>query len=167
MRFGFFVTLKDQPKVRTFAFGYRPHEYNALRKKIDYKLTVNVEIRPHFKGDYLGRPVESASLGPHLEGICQPRTDTRDPNTQALGVIARMGKIIPAPKQNNFYQELREFVLATLIKRGVKPLAPDADLSFDNWIEHTNYPEWRRKELRKINEDNIKLNEHKLSLIHI
>lgn len=129
---------------------------------MEYKTTLDVDIKPHFKGDYLGRPVESASLGPHLEGICQPRVDTRDPTTQALGVMARMGKVIPAPKDDQFYNKLKKFVLNTLVKRGVKPLSPDADLSFDTWILNTNYPEWRRSQLRKVNEDRLKLDETKV-----
>lgn len=37
-------------------------------------------------------------------------------------------------------------------KKHLKPLPFDEDLSFENWLSHTNYPLWRKEELRKENE---------------
>jgi hypothetical protein len=39
------------------------------------------------------------------------------------------------------------------MKRHLKPLPPDEDYSFDHWIQGTNYPAWRKDELRRIKSD--------------
>jgi len=107
----------------------------------------------------MGRAVELASLGPHLDGVCLPHVDTRNRETQALGVMARMGKVLPELKDPNFYTELAIFVKEELGRRGIKPLAPDTDLTFETWLDNTNYPAWRKEELKTVEQEIFKLDE--------
>jgi hypothetical protein len=47
-------------------------------------------------------------------------------------------------KVRRFHQFVREYVETHYI-----PIPPEADLTFETWLLNTNYPEWRKKELRE------------------
>jgi hypothetical protein len=62
------------------------------------------------------------------------------------GACKRFGTLPPEPDPE-WLTEFSEFV-AKWMRDNLHPLDPTCDTSFERWIAHTNYPEWRREELR-------------------
>lgn len=145
--------------LRLLAFGYRPHEVLPLRTALSTRDDVDLLLHDFDKADRLGRAVEMCAMGPILNGLCMPHVDTRDNETQALGVLGRMGKKLPCVSRRNFYRDLRLFVLDEIRRRGIQPLSPDVDLSVETWLDQTNYTLARKTELRKVYDETIKLDE--------
>lgn len=97
------------------------------------------------------RPVVQASLGCHVEGLAQPHPCPKDPVTALAGALKRFA-CLPPKAHGGVLRRLRAFVRRWL-KANLVPLTPDVDLSFETWLEGTNYPEWRKAELRVVYED--------------
>lgn len=97
------------------------------------------------------RPVQ-VSLGPVVPGVLPPKPDPDCPITTEAGVRKRFLTQPPEPDPS-FLSELTEFV-DDWLRENMVPLSPMSDTSFETWIESTNYPLWRRDELRKIWTDN-------------
>jgi hypothetical protein len=113
-------------------------------------------VEVYEKGEITGdRPVIARSLGCHLKGSLLPHADTSDPHTLADGVRGRMGRMMPDCKVDKaeFLAGMKEFVLDWLIKN-MKPIQFNEDMTFETWLENTNYPEWRKDELR-LHQDKI------------
>lgn len=55
------------------------------------------------------------------------------------------------PVNNSLFEEFKEFV-GKWLRENLTPLTPDTDVSFETWLEGTNYTESRKKELRQLNE---------------
>lgn len=134
------------------AFGYRSSEVASLGRVTEYdeKRVDIIHVRPDI--EQMQVP-EMVSLGMHIKGICLPHVDTRHPETLRDGVAFRMGKIMPQ-REDGFLESLRKTVSGWVSKEMV-PLAHDTDVSFETWIEGTNYDLSRKNELRKINEEVI------------
>lgn len=86
------------------------------------------------------------SLGCHLSGYALPHLDPYDPYTTVAGVCKRFCCKPPVPVAN-VLKQLKKFV-ESYCKENFVPLAPDTDLSIENWLLHTDYPEWRKSEIR-------------------
>jgi len=92
------------------------------------------------------RPTVGVSLGCHVTGFACPHPDPHDPETTIAGVRKRFA-IKPPPANDKTLGEFQRFV-RRWVRRELTPLAADADVSLENWLAHTDYPDWRRKELR-------------------
>ncbi len=103
------------------------------------------------------RRIESVGVMP-LIGAVQPHVDTGDTDTQMLGLLKRMAAKMPPVTCPDFYPKLARFVKRWLRERNIQPLSVELDLGFKTWLEKTNYPEWRKVELRETHEKFIKLN---------
>lgn len=91
------------------------------------------------------RPTVGVSLGCHVVGAACPHPDPLDPNTTIAGVRKRFA--IKPPKANpRTVRRLREFVRAW-VRKNLTPIQADADVTVENWLSHTEYPAWRKKEL--------------------
>lgn len=99
------------------------------------------------------RTIEKVSLGFHYEGATLPHVACDDPGTLKDGVMGRMGKLMPTPYAG-YYDELK-LVTQAFCNSFLEPLRSDTDVSFENWLEHTNYNERRKEELRKCYEEVI------------
>lgn len=109
------------------------------------------------------RPVVAVSLGCHLQGASLPHADPSDVPSLQRGVEQRMGKVLPHfPERRKFLRGLKRYILRWLKRRGIRPLQTDHDVSFETWIENTNYPASRKEELRKVyDEMNLELERDK------
>jgi len=129
--------------ARIVAYGYRIGEV-PLPKLPDIKTQVKfgkiqevpLEIRP---------PV-AVSLGCHVVDYAQPEPDPADPYTMAAGVCKRVASKPPSADSLRIIR-FREFV-KKFIRKNFTPLRNDADCSIDTWLSKTDYPEWRKVELR-------------------
>lgn len=88
------------------------------------------------------------SLGCHVEGACLPHPCASDQNTIIAGVCKRIAAKVPIPDRNELHN-IKRFVFEWL-KKNLTPLDKDEDYSFETWLAHTNYPLWRKEELRKV-----------------
>jgi hypothetical protein len=87
------------------------------------------------------------SLGCHVLNHALPRPDLIDPPSVRGGCEKRFCHAPPAPdveKVRRFHDFVREYV-----EKHYTPIPPEYDMSFESWLDLTNYPEWRKKELRE------------------
>jgi hypothetical protein len=101
------------------------------------------------------RPPVAVSLGCHSRSYALPHPDPWDPRTTQAGVLKRF-MCMPPDFNEALLAELKKFVLK-FIHKHFTPLSPFSDTSFVTWLAKTNYPEWRKAELRKTWEDNEKV----------
>lgn len=96
------------------------------------------------------RPVIAASLGPDVIGYKNPHVDQGDPATALTGALYRFGAA-PPNSDDALVSRLKTFVEEWCVKN-LTPLPPESDLSVEHWLEQTNYPDWRKKQLKAIHE---------------
>jgi len=92
------------------------------------------------------RPTVGVSLGCHVAGAACPHPDPHDPETTMAGVRKRFA-IKPPNADDRTLRRFSRFV-RRWVRRNLTPIAADADVSVEHWLAHTDYPDWRRKELR-------------------
>jgi hypothetical protein len=76
-----------------------------------------------------------------------PHPDPCDPETLEAGVRKRFA-CAPPPVDPDWKEEFRLYVRRHVRKK-YKPLSPETDLTGDTWLKKTNYPEWRKQEIRE------------------
>lgn len=69
----------------------------------------------------------------------------------AAGILKRFARK-PPPAMRNELRKFKSFV-KMVVEELFVPLSPEHDLSFETWLELTQYPLWRKKELREVHED--------------
>lgn len=94
----------------------------------------------------LRRPV-AVSLGPHWEGVAMPHPDCWDTLTAQAGVVKRLA-FRPPPPNKNLLKLFRVFC-RRWAKNKLVPLQATEDTTVEAWLASTNYPEWRKADLRK------------------
>jgi hypothetical protein len=95
--------------------------------------------------DEARRPPVAVSLGPSVKGVCMPIPDLQNGSTALEGALYRFLRDIPLSKRPN--RRFRNFV-KMWVRHNLTPLAENADLSFETWINSTPYSDARRQELR-------------------
>lgn len=98
------------------------------------------------------------SLGCHVKHAALPVPDIRHSPSQIEGAVKRIGCAMPPPdraKMRRFKRFVNKF-LETHFPND--RFGPDENFEFDNYIEKTNYPRFRKEKLREINSEiyNIK-----------
>ncbi len=135
--------------VRSFVYGYRYREQiMAPLKEVSVGASISYRTAGQCKEM---RPVVQVSLGCHSRGFACPHPDPKDIETTVAGMVKRAASRPPVAS-DELVAQLRLFVRKWL-KENLIPLSPEADLSFSTWLDQTNYPDWRKCELRKVWED--------------
>ncbi len=132
--------------IRTVAYGYRVGEVPLPPLK-PIKDDVEIKINPFVRDEPDRRPAISASLGPCVVGAALPHADYSDRDSLIAGV-RRRAACKPPPYDIDYLERFGEFVDGWLATN-LTPLDPSCDFSLETWLEGTNYPEWRRDELRR------------------
>ncbi len=101
------------------------------------------------------RIIVAKSLGCHVRGAALPHPDPSDSETMIAGVTKRFA-VRPPEIDRNTLRRFGKFVDRWLEENFV-PLSADTDLSFETWLAETDYPEWRKDELRKSYEEDTDL----------
>lgn len=99
-----------------------------------------------------------ASMGVSMPDCAMPHVDLDHDETYLAGAIKRIiiDKVRPSKQ-----------VLARLERQCAEwtkifpQIPPDYDVSVEHWLEESNYPEWRKAELRLVNEQWIKTGRYK------
>jgi len=105
--------------------------------------------------DPVNRAPVAISLGPHFIGAALPHPDRKDPITFKAGIHKRFA-YKPPRARDGFYQALRTYV-AAWCKRKLTPLSPHTDISVITWLENTDYPAYRKKELLEVYESVVSI----------
>lgn len=93
------------------------------------------------------RPPVAVSLGCHYSGASFLHPDPHDTDTMVAGVAKRISAVTPLYDPSTlirFQKFVRNWCHVHLV-----PLKPDDDISFETWIENTNYTLRRKEELRR------------------
>jgi len=136
------------------AYGYRFGEVKQadiprMKDGIEFK----INDAPRLEEDRLAN---SVSLGIHIEGACPPKPDLKHQDTGLAGAAYRFGRKPPnardPAKRAELIKRLRTFTRA-FVRQNFVPVASDADCSVRRWVDNSNYPDWRRKELLFVFQD--------------
>jgi len=93
----------------------------------------------------------SKRLPMYYEGATPPRPDHGHLISNLCGVAKRVA-VEPPKMDRKLARGFKRFVQLWL-KRNVRPLTEDENLSFEEWLDGTDYPEARKNELRRVWED--------------
>jgi len=127
--------------------------WGDTKEDLTIEFRLGVDITPR-------NPVKATS-GSHVEGWTQPKPDLKEPKSSGAAILKRAGAKAPGSVGNRRVrrklQRLGRFVRKWL-KNNLVPLSPEVDTSFEAWLAATNYPEWRKDELRKVYADYVSIN---------
>lgn len=142
-----FFKLKTLGYKRTVAYGYRWNEIPTL--KVQTHISDDFKVLKYAPSAEEVRKPCMISLGPHINGACDPHVDAGHASTAMEGAKKRLG--IKIPGMTRFHRRrFRRFVY-TWCKLNLSPLDANTDFSLENWLQNTNYPEWRKNQLRRAN----------------
>lgn len=88
------------------------------------------------------------SLGFDLANVVPPFPDFSHPPTILHGCLHRFCKNPPTPNAR-MLRRLSRYV-KTYVESHYNPIAADDDVSLETWLAGTDYPEWRKKQLRTV-----------------
>lgn len=86
------------------------------------------------------------SLGCHIKGAALPHPCATDQNTMIAGVCKRIAAKVPRADKDELHN-IKRFVFSWL-KQNLEPLSSTTKYDFEDWLGRTNYPEWRKQDLR-------------------
>lgn len=107
---------------------------DKVKKSLTIRVTGNSETEE----------IEAVSLGPIVLGAALPIPHRHDVENIVGGVRKRFGRETPVIINP---REFRNFVRCW-IRSNLERLNPNSDVSFEHWLSETNYPAWRKDELR-------------------
>jgi len=97
--------------------------------------------------DLAYRPPMLVDMGPHVSGVAVPHPDCADRDTMVAGALKRFAAR-PPTADSALLQELEVFV-GQWLKGNLTPLRPDSDTTVETWLETSNYPDWRKAQLKQ------------------
>jgi len=125
------------------AYGYRYGEVELPRlKNIKVGTRITVTSLPNIDSR---RPAQ-VSLGLHVDGMALPHPDLDDVDTAIAGVRKRLA-FRPPPIDPQRLSRFRAFV-RRWVRIHLVPLDGCSDTSLEHWLEGTNYPLWRKEQLK-------------------
>jgi len=133
------------PSGKIVAYGYRAGEVD-LGLMPDH--SADCKILALDLRDKMRRPA-MANSGFYVVGACPPHPDIRDAYTVAAGVSKRMFRKLPEIDRS-LLRRFKTFC-KFFIRKKFRQLRPDEILSFEQWLEQTNYSQNRKDELRRVN----------------
>lgn len=133
---------------RLVQFGYRTAELQKANLIGEIPPTADsLKIKVRKNGhDPQRRFPAAVSTGIHVRGVVLPRPDLVDPGTVVHGIQKRFGHK-PPDVDPDLFEELLDYT-RKYVRRFV-PIQADSDFDLETWLATTNYPEWRKVELRQ------------------
>lgn len=126
-------------------YGYRPVEVglalpNAPKADVLW-------ILPKQRGPSPRTRSVAVSLGAHIEGAALPHPCGSDPWSTVLGTVKRSASRHPVSDDATLARFFK--FVETWLSQNLQPLPAESDTSFHHWLEHTNYPLWKKDDLLK------------------
>lgn len=128
-------------------YGYRCTEVKLPDVEL-LKTSASIKVNQAFKDFHPvfdKRRLVRVSLGCHVWGAANPVPDLTDPETSLEGIKKRFLRAPPVANAK-IVRRFKVFVKKWL-KANIRPLDVDTDFSFENWIQNTPYPQWRKEQL--------------------
>lgn len=100
------------------------------------------------------KKIEMTAISPVI-GVCEPHPDRSDLQSRLAGVRKRLIPRMPPLKRPDLHDRLRLFTLELLRKRNVPRVEAFTSLSTKKWLDRSDYPAWRKKELLLVRENTI------------
>jgi len=141
---GFFRRVRKLGGARQYCYGYR---YGEVKLDPIGDIKDDAKISEPREVDSEKRPPVQVSLGCHVVDAACPHPCLSDPDTAAAGARKRFCCKPPLAKPTELYN-FRRFVRCW-IRENLVALPHDSDVSVEAWLERTNYPQWRKDELRE------------------
>lgn len=135
---------------RRLLYGYRVTDVRITANELGSSVQLS-EARDRFNPVRL--PMMRA-MPFHLYGACLPCPDLNDTTSLMAGVLNRLGRKLPED-QTNFLARLNATTQEFISDRKLEPISPMDDRGFEAWVSRTGYPDYRKRELREINEEII------------
>lgn len=108
---------------------------------------MNEEIRPPAA---MVRRAQACTLPVYLAGGVYPHPDCNWPRMLRSGAEYRAGRRLPNISLENFWERFQKFVEEHILPEfNGEHVEYDEQIDFEEWLSKTNYPEWRKNELRK------------------
>lgn len=137
--------------MKTFAYGYRASEINPITI---FPIKDGTRLIK-FDNGKSERAVVAASAGPHFRGALCPRPDYNDGTSMLAGITKRfLSK--PPNKERHIIRGLRRFT-KRWIKKNLKPLSTDTDVSFETWLARLNATASRKLGLKRLKDKDISI----------
>lgn len=132
-------------KARVYAYGCRTGEVPEAKKGV---MADGVEIRTSGKTPQARRKMFRQLPFGHVPGLFPSCRDANDVGTQVDALSRRLCRSLPAINE----EELRSFgqYVKNWCDEHLKPIPAGGLLTFDEWLESTNYPGTRKAELRGV-----------------
>jgi hypothetical protein len=143
-------------------YGYRVDEVE-LPPLNWQKPTDGSEFSSSMKGcNMFRRNIQAAAIPNPIIGYVAPRPDTGDQMSLKQGAKKRL--VHDRPKMKSRPKRLLRRHVARMIRKLFHPLQGSDVLTFEEWLEQSNYPEWRKKQLRECMSalEQGKVQEHKI-----
>ena len=139
-----------------YLLGYRNSQVEWVLPAAK-KVKENSKYKRHDIGEERIRVARS--LGWNVKNLAPLAPDPMDPTLVEKGAKYRFMRRLP--KVSNYVrQRFREFV-RIYIRKHLVPLVAQSDTSFETWLASTDYPEWRKDQLRKAKLKNRSSNMYK------
>jgi len=137
---------------RCVAFGYNTDEI-FKHKNFSSELPVSngsaIILQPNY--ETTRRPIVAVSAGPHISNCMQPHPNPKDSLTAVHGGLKRIMSRVPSINPERM-ERFKAFVRRWL-EQNLTPLSSTTDTDFEKYLETTNYPLWRKAELRKARDE--------------
>jgi len=142
------MTSKKNGLSRTVAFGYRTSELQAINLLPDIPPhSKSLKLKVRNKGySKTQRCPAMVSAGVHVENVALPRPDFIDPQSVCDGIKKRFGHA-PPEVDREFFDEFLAWHRED-VKR-LTPIPAEETFDFEEWLDGTNFPGWRKEELRE------------------
>lgn len=124
-----------------FACGYRVDEVK-LPPPGDHSAKITLTRKFH---EPTPTRSDACSLGFTFSKFVPAFPDFCHPATALHGVLKRFCKTPPKPNARKI-RSLRRFA-ERFVRKHYAPIASDADYSVETWLDATDYPEWRKRQL--------------------
>lgn len=148
-------------------YGYRHDDVVVTLPAIEVSDIIidNREVNTSKQNTSPNRKPVSTCLPGYVYGLADPKPDIAYNEFLKRGISYRLGRPIPNPTIPNFEARLTAFVERFFAEQIHEFCEFDEELNFEEWLEETSYPEWRKNELRAIwdsiidleNPDNFKV----------
>jgi hypothetical protein len=129
-----------------FLYGYRANEVN-LKIPTTPDSTSYALHKNFFSYDSSTRPPMAACFVNPIPAI-PPRPDVTNPHSSLIGIAKRMA-YSPPKYDPKLRRKFRKFV-SRWLKENMTPIDPVEDFDLEEWLQSTNYPDWRKEEIRKV-----------------
>jgi len=97
------------------------------------------------------RRAQACTLPVFLGGAVYPHPDCNWPDMLRNGAKHRAGRKLPPVRIENFWEKFQKFILEKILPEFFgEVLDYNEEINFEEWLSKTNYPEWRKEELRKV-----------------